>query len=172
MDTREFAAQFRRNADTIRLLASDDVSEEDAHWKPAPNRWSIVEVIGHLYDEERGDFRRRLELTLQDPAKDWPPIDPEAWVTERKYNERSLVESLELFMEERLRSVEWLRDLENPSLDNARTHPVAGEIKAGDLLAAWLAHDFLHMAQLARLRFALVAHDAEPYSTRYAGPPP
>jgi len=35
--------------------------------------------VNHLVDEEEGDFRLRLRSTLEDPARDWPPIDPEGW---------------------------------------------------------------------------------------------
>jgi len=43
-----------------------DINTELAIWKPAPDKWSILEVVNHLYDEEREDFRQRLELVLKD----------------------------------------------------------------------------------------------------------
>ena len=44
-------------------------SLEQARWKPSPDKWSIIEVTNHLYDEEREDFRQRLDLVLTDPEK-------------------------------------------------------------------------------------------------------
>jgi hypothetical protein len=32
------------------------VTEAQARWKPAPEEWSILEVINYLCDEEREDF--------------------------------------------------------------------------------------------------------------------
>lgn len=77
------------------------VTEEQARWKPAADRWSMLEVVCHLADEEVEDFRRRLDLTLHQPGERWPRIDPEAWVEERKYGEQELSESLQRFLSER-----------------------------------------------------------------------
>jgi hypothetical protein len=49
-------------------------------------------------------------------------------------------------------------------------HPGLGALRAGDLLAAWCAHDLLHLRQLANVRLALLEQDAAPYSLRYAAP--
>ena len=33
-------------------------------WKQSENKWSMLEIICHLYDEEREDFRSRLAKIL------------------------------------------------------------------------------------------------------------
>ena len=48
--------QLAQDADGIRGLVSR-VGDEQARWKPSPDQWSILEVINHLYDEERQDFK-------------------------------------------------------------------------------------------------------------------
>ena len=73
------------------------VGAEQARWKPAPERWSLAEVMGHVRDEEVEDFRQRLDYTLHRPGEAWPKIDPQGWVKERAYNERDLRESLRDF---------------------------------------------------------------------------
>ncbi len=40
---------------------------------------------------------------------------------------------------------------------------------AGDLLAAWVAHDVLHLRQLVELRYAYLVEEAQPNSVGYAG---
>ncbi|HKR00060.1 MAG TPA: DinB family protein [Pyrinomonadaceae bacterium] len=139
-----------------------------AVWKPAPDKWSILEVVNHLYDEERDDFRFRLDSILHHPEKRWPPIDPPGWAVERKYNERELTESLERFLGERRKSIEWLKGLKEPRLENVYEHP-QGRIRAGDLLASWVAHDLLHVRQLARLHWQYLNSISDPYKTAYAG---
>ncbi|MBW7883764.1 MAG: DinB family protein [Caldilineaceae bacterium] len=152
----------------IQALAAG-VDDEQARWKPTPGEWSILEVINHLYDEEREDFRQRLELTLRQPQADWPPIDPAGWVTARRYNERDLAESLQNFHAERENSLAWLRSLHHPDLTTAKVHPVMGTMRAGDLLAAWVAHDCLHIRQLNELLYLYNAQKAKPYAVEYAG---
>lgn len=165
----QFFEKLGQNSATfLHLLAG--ISQEEAQWKPAPEKWSILEVINHLIDEELFDFKVRIDYTLNKPGESWPPIDPKGWVTERKYNERNLDESLENFLNARKESIEWLKTLNAPDLSKSYTHPKIGELKAGDLLVSWLAHDYLHMRQIANLRAELTKRDAAPFSTYYAAP--
>ena len=168
MDVEYYTTRLSHNAETIQSLVRG-VAQEQARWKPTPDEWSILEVINHLYDEEREDFRLRLDLTLHHPGQPWPGIDPEGWAVERRYNERELEASLKGFLEERERSVAWLAGLSSPDWGARYDHPQAGELSAGDLLASWLAHDFLHLRQLAQLHWQYIGLLAEPYTTRYAG---
>jgi hypothetical protein len=129
----------------------------------------MLEVMNHLYDEEREDFRGRLELLLADPKLIWPQIDPRGWVTTRGYNERDLETSLNNFLNEREKSVAWLSQLHDPKWDH-RQERSNGLLSAGDLLASWLAHDFLHIRQLARIHWQYVGTISDPYQTAYGGP--
>jgi hypothetical protein len=144
------------------------ITQAEAQVKPALESWSILEVICHLYDEEREDFRQRLDIILHRPGEKWPPIDPMGWVTTRKYNERDLSESLSSFAAERRQSLAWLRGLSAPNWE-AEYLTRYGPMKAGDMFASWVAHDNLHMRQLVELRRNRIVHIAEPYDVRYAG---
>ena len=157
------------NAEVIRRLLSG-VSGEQARWKPAPDRWSLLEVINHLCDEEREDFRTRLDLLLHQAERPWPPIDPLNWVTLREYNGRDPEPSLHAFLSERQQSVKWLKSLSHPAWQAAHSHPEAGTIRAGDLMVSWVAHDFFHIRQITNLLWESLTAAAEPYSTSYAGP--
>jgi len=144
------------------------VDPEQSAWRPAPEAWTMLEVVCHLYDEEREDFRTRLRLILEDPSQEWPPIHPGEWVISHGYASRDYAGMVDSFIAERAASIVWLRSLRAPALDNARNH---GEftLRAGDLLGAWLAHDFLHLRQINELHYAHTARVAEPYSVIYAG---
>lgn len=173
------------NADAlIRRLASFPVAvrasvaaltTEEARWKPPHGKypagaWSVLEIVCHLADEETGDFRARVSSTLTDPSASWPPIDPEGWAVSRRYNEKDLAGAIAQFEADRRESIRWLRSLgESPDWSTAHNHPKFGPIRAGDLLAAWAAHDALHLRQIAKRLFQLAERDAPQYSTRYAG---
>jgi len=169
MFSKSFTDQLSKNSASFKQILSD-VSEKQAKWKPEPKKWSILEVVHHLFDEEREDFRKRIDLLLNKPGELWPPIDPEGWVKTRKYNEQDFQQMLHNFLEERNKSIAWLENLQNPNWDAAYNHKIVGKISTGDLLASWVAHDFLHMRQLASLRAEYVEKIAQPYSTRYAMP--
>jgi hypothetical protein len=106
---------------------------------------------------------------LRDPMQPWPAIDPRGWVTARGYNTRELDTSLNNFLTERKKSLVWLGGLTEPQWANSNQGP-NGVLRAGDLLASWLAHDFLHIRQLARLHWQYAGAISDPYETTYGGP--
>jgi hypothetical protein len=167
IDAEALLAMLESNTGRIRSLV-EGVTPEQARWKPDPKSWSILEVINHLYDEEREDFRVRLDIILHRPDQAWPPIDPQGWVTSRAYQERELAPSLQSFLDERAGSLDWLRGLTGSDWQ-AGYQTRFGLIRAGDMFAAWVAHDTLHMRQLVELHRAYILLLAEGYDTQYAG---
>ena len=169
MDLHAAVLRLRANAGVIRAQV-EDVSEAQARWKPAPDQWSVLEVVAHLADEEELDFRTRLDFTLHRPGEAWPRIDPQRWVTERRYNEMDLRDTVERFVAGRVSSVAWLGGLTEPDWSAAYEHPRFGPIRAGDLMGAWVAHDLIHVRQLNRLHRAWLEHTVAPgFSLEYAG---
>jgi len=167
MNPNLLAGQMRNNAATIRSF-TQGVSDAQARWKPAPDSWSILEVINHLCDEEREDFRAHLDCILHHPDAPWPPIDPRGWVSQRRYNERDLESSLGNFLREREQSLAWLDGLPAPDWQAAYSAPF-GLITAGDMFASWVAHDLLHLRQLVELHWAYTVDSVQPHKVRYAG---
>lgn len=167
VDLEAVRARLAGNARAIAALA-EGVGPEQAAWKPDPAAWSLVETVAHLADEERLDFRARLELCLRDPSLPWPAIDPAGWVAERAYNRRPLAEALADFQAERARSLAWLAGLVAPDWRLTAVRPVRS-LSAGDLLHSWLAHDLLHLRQLLELQRAWLLRQAEDFDTGYAG---
>jgi hypothetical protein len=157
-----------QNAETIQSLVHS-IDHEQASWKPNAEQWSILEVINHLVDEEREDFRTRFDSTINQPDATWPAIHPSTWVIERAYNLRDIAESLERFLLERDKSITWLKSLSSPDLEQAHSRLNFGTTRAGDLLASWLAHDLLHIRQLTRLHYQWWEQSVKPYSLKYAG---
>lgn len=147
--------QLTRHGEVLEAMLSG-LPADQQRWKPEPAKWCALEVICHLHDEEREDFRARLRSTLEDPAAPWPKIDPAAWVAERKYIEQDFAAKLHGFVEERKRSVEWLRSMDNASWVHAYIHPKVGPVSCGLLLTNWVAHDLHHMRQLINLRYTYV----------------
>lgn len=159
--------ELAQGAETIRGLVTG-VSPAEARARPAPEAWSLLEVACHLHDEEREDFRPRLDVVLHRPEEAWARIDPAGWVTARRYNDRDLGETLAAFLAERARSLAWLASLSAPDWTREYRAPF-GPITAGDLLASWVAHDLLHTRQLVELRRARLLTLTAPHRTKYAG---
>ncbi len=171
VDAERLIARLERFGDTLPAVVGD-LRPPDARWRSADGAWSILEIVTHLADEEVEDFRPRLRLTLDTPAEPWPPIDPEGWAVEHRYNEGDLAEALGRFQTERRASVQWLRGLgPAASVDWRATHahPRLGSMRAGDLLVAWVAHDYLHLRQISKRMYQMTQDDGGEYEARYAG---
>ena len=125
-------------------------NKEEYTFKPDNESWSILEILCHLIDEEREDFKTRIRNTLDTPLKQPPAIDPQGWVESRNYAQQVYIERLEAFLTERRQSVKWLKSLDTPDWKNKYQHPEAGEMTAFSLLANWLAHDYHHIRQINR----------------------
>jgi len=154
------------NAEAIRALTAS-ISEHQARWHPDPDAWSILDVINHLTYEDAHDFQDRLDLILHRPHETWASGESARGVTEQSRQLR-LEQALAAFLTVRKASLDWLEALEAPKWETAYEAPF-GEIKAGDVLAAWVAHDLLHVRQLTELHWRYLVQEVEPYRLRYAG---
>ena len=159
--------ELNRNKSVFKELLTN-VTEEEYLWKSSPEKWSMLEIVCHLFDEEREDFRARTKHVLETPGLPLPPIDPAGWVQQRKYIAQNYAGKLKDFLNERNDSIKWLQSLKNPEWDNAYNHPKFGKMTAKMFLSNWLAHDYLHIRQIVRLKFNYLKHlSNEPLN--YAG---
>jgi len=130
-----------------------DVPKEMITWNDDPKRWSLLEVVCHLNDEEKEDFRARVQSVLEDPKKELTHIDPQGWVKDRDYATQNYKKMRKVFLKERKRSVKWLRSLKDAKWENSYKHPKLGDMSAELFLANWLAHDHLHIRQIIKLKY-------------------
>ena len=151
------------------LLAGLD--EAGARTRPAPAEWSPVEILCHLRDEETEDFGARLRVIV-DGAREFAPIDPERWAEERRYSEASLPVVLEALRVRRRQSLDLLAVIGADALAGSRSHRRLGRLSGLDLLAACVAHDRIHLAQLAGTLARIWALRWADLRTEYAGPIP
>lgn len=141
-----------RNKDILKDLLFD-LKEEIYLWKPYPEKWCLLEIVCHLYDEEREDFRARTKHVLETPTETLTPIDPQGWVEHRNYIREDYSNKLDNFLAEREHSIKWLRTLTNAQWDNTYDHPKLGKLTAKMFLCNWLAHDYLHIRQIVKVKY-------------------
>jgi len=159
--------ELSNSTEMIRALLTG-ITQEEAQVKPTPEAWSILEVICHLYDIEREDFREHLDFILHRQNDEWHVIDPQSWVRERKYNEQYLDEIKEKLFAERAKSLEWLNGLADSNWNITYTSQY-GSMSAGEMFSCWVAHDNLHIRRLVELRRQKIENITQPYNIEYAG---
>lgn len=80
--------------ETLALLS--DLSEEQASYRYAPDKWSIKEVVGHMGDSERIFAYRALRFSRND-ATPIPGFEQESFTEAANFAERTLADLLDEF---------------------------------------------------------------------------
>ncbi len=134
--------------DVLRSLMCE-LSDEDARWKPAADRFSVAEVLAHLSHSEGHCYRARLERFLAEEMPEFEPDDAQMHLD--LYRNADPEEDFAHFEEQREINVEFLRGL--PASDGARKalHRAAGVITLAEMLHEWALHDLGHVRQIAEL---------------------
>ena len=164
----EIIRQLTCNVEAIRALLQT-VSEEQARWQPKPETWSLFEVMGHVYNEERIDFKKHLKEMLNDPSKPWGEFHRDDLISVENCHQ-----ALQGFIIERESSLIWLKSLESPDWGIKSQAPFGPSdipivLSAGDVLVSWIEHDYLHIRQINELLHAWNLKQSSPYSVDYAG---
>ena len=145
-----------------------------ARWRarPAPDEWAPVEIVCHLRDEEAEDFGARVRVVL-DGGGAFAPIDPEGWATARRYRDADPAAALGRLPRSTGRaSLAILAGATPERLAASGESPSGLRLSGLDLLAAWVAHDGLHLRQLAGTLTREWADRWAPLRVDYAGPIP
>lgn len=150
-------AQLDRNNGIFHVLFSE-AKKDFQTWRFHPEKWCLKEILFHLIDEEREDFRARVRHCLETPELPMPPIDPQAWAMERNYMGRKFMEGCNELWNEREASVKWLASLGDVNWKSVHHHPKLGAMSAEKFLANWVEHDLLHIRQVLNLQHHYLAH--------------
>jgi hypothetical protein len=145
-----------------------DVSQELLQWKPAPERWSIAEVLAHMAVIEQLYEQRARRIVLDDSPVLPPYVPPE----ESELQKKTARHHLERFVGLRRAFVFYLHSI--PSTAAARTgrHHEMGAITLSQMLHELANHDLGHFRQIAELyrAYAFYPH-AGPFQ-KYSNPKP
>lgn len=125
-------------------------TDEQMGWKPAMDRWSISEVLGHLAEAEVLGFRERVRVMMEEKNPAIESYDQNAAYAAGKYAGLGR-ENLKKFCHERDRSLSFLRYVSPDVLGRKGQHSTIGSFTIGQLLNEWAFHDLGHIRQIAEL---------------------
>jgi hypothetical protein len=132
----------------LRGLMSE-ISDEDARWKPAPDRFSIAEVLAHLSHSEGHCYRARVDKFLSEEMPELEPDDAQMHL--ELYRNADPEEDFGHFADQRETNIELLRGLSAETGARKARHLAAGEITLSQMLHEWALHDLGHVRQIADL---------------------
>lgn len=145
------------------------VSAEQARWKPAPDRWSILEYVEHLAIAEDA-LVALVRRTLESPAQS--ETDEARREREKKIRETpiprganqapdrmkpagrfgSLEEALNAFLAARERTLEYARNTTEDLRSHFAPHPVLGPLDGYQWLAGNARHAESHAKHILEIR--------------------
>ena len=147
----------------------EGVTENQARWKPAPDRWSILEYVEHLAVSDDG-LIAVIKRSLATPAR--PETEDQRRVRETKIKETpiprganrapemlqpggrfaSLDEAIAAFLVARERSVEYARSTQEDLRSHFTDHSVLGPLDGYQWLMGNARHAETHAAHIRELR--------------------
>lgn len=126
-----------------------ELTEEDARWKPATDRFSVAEVLAHLSHSEGHCYRTRLDRFMADARPEFESDDAQMHLD--LYRDADPEDAFDHFEEQREMNIEFLRDLPAGAGDRKAVHQEYGEITLAQMLNEWALHDLGHIRQIAEL---------------------
>jgi DinB superfamily len=118
--------------------------------RPAPDKWSIAEIVTHLADTEIvGGFRMRMILGA--PGTPIAAFDQDAWATTGHYDKRDARKSLEHFRAIREANLALLNTLTPEQWKHHGIHAERGLETIEHIVRMLAGHDINHTKQIERI---------------------
>ena len=118
-------------------------------YKPAPDRWSIHEIIIHLADSEANSFIRCCRF-IAEPGKAVLGYDQDVWARELQYHRRSTEEALDLFKLLRIAAYNLIKSLPESTWTNTVEHSERGTMSFERWLEIYENHPHKHISQMGK----------------------
>jgi DinB superfamily len=132
--------------------AVSGLSEKVLRYKPAPDRWSILEILGHLADMEIV-LAYRMRQMLADEKPVIAPLDQDAWARNLGYMETPVAELVALYGLNRHHNLRLLHRLKLSDLEKSAFHPEMNRnMDVAEIVERIAVHGSNHLAQIERLK--------------------
>lgn len=118
--------------------------------RPAPDKWSVAEILAHLADAELV-IGYRIRLILASNGTTLQAYDQDAWAKAFKYGRRDPNISLETFRFLRENNLRLLNSVPRPSWENYGLHPERGKETLKHLMKIMAGHDLNHLLQIEKI---------------------
>lgn len=135
--------------DTL-IKGLEELPEEMWQWKPAPDRWSIHEILLHIADSEANSYIRCRRFVAE-PGSGVYGYDQDAWAVKLDYHSQSVSEALDLFKLLRKASYNLIKNLPDEVWQSATVqHSEMGTVTFEEWLRIYEDHIPAHLHQMRR----------------------
>lgn len=127
------------------LVQFESISEEDWNTKPAPEKWSRKEILGHLADSAMNNIHRFVRIKQGDQTNIW--YDQNFWVKASDYEHQDLASVKTLWQSLNLQITRVWSNIEEKDLQ--KTIPVKDELPTLKfLMEDYIDHLNHHLKQI------------------------
>jgi len=126
------------------------VSDDRLRRRPEPQKWSIVEIVAHLAEDELVTSWRYRQM-LETPGCALAGFDQDLWERLGRYGTWSMDEALLMFRLLRKANLRLLQDLSPEQWQAFGVHAERGRITVRDLVFHMAGHDLNHIEQIRRI---------------------
>lgn len=116
-------------------------------FRPAPDLWTIHEIVVHITDSEANSYVRCRRL-IAEPGSTVLGYDEVGWARVLQYHDQSVEDALELFKWLRLKSFFLIQTLPAAMWGNTVTHTENGLMTLDDWLVTYTRHIPDHIDQM------------------------
>lgn len=128
-----------------------------------PGTWSAYDIVGHLMEAEANNWLPRIRTIVDfGVARTFAPFDREAMLGRPREPVEDLLTRFRTARRDSLAALDSL-GLSAADLDRCGTHPEFGQVRLGQVLAAWVAHDLTHSAQIGEVLARHYRDEVGPY---------
>jgi hypothetical protein len=118
--------------------------------RPAPDKWSVAEILAHLADCEIVTSWRMRQI-LGAPGTPIQAFDQDSWAAALHYAKRDARDSLAHFTAMREANLALLKSLTPEQWKHFGMHAERGQESIEHILRLQAGHDLNHLAQIERL---------------------
>jgi DinB superfamily len=134
--------------------AVSGLSDRILRYKPSPDKWCVLEILGHLADVEIV-YGYRLRQMLADTKPVIAPLDQDAWARNLNYLDSPPSELVEFYGLGRHHNLRLLRNLKASDLSKSAFHPeMQREVTVADLVERMGEHGATHLQEIEKLKAA------------------
>lgn len=134
--------------------AVSGLPEKVLRYKPAPDKWCIHEILGHLADVEIV-YAYRLRQMLADKKPVIAPIFVDDWARNLHYLDTPPAELIALYGLNRHANLRLLRHLKPADLEKSAYHPeLKKDFTVAQLVERLGTHGVSHLEQIEKLKKA------------------
>ncbi|MGA9800014.1 MAG: DinB family protein [Terriglobales bacterium] len=150
-ELKNFLGAAEKNPKQVAAAVSG-LPEKVLRFKPAPDKWCIHEILGHLADTEIV-YAYRLRQILADKKPVIAPMDQNEWARNLGYLETPPPELIALYGLNRHANLRLLQRLKPGDLDKSAYHPEAKQdFTLAQLVERMANHGASHLEQIERLK--------------------